>query len=306
MAHDYGDDPHHPATAPIVVGVDDSAAADAAVAWAADVAVQRKRELRIVHGLNLGNMREVFGRHEMWVPAVRNAVRTHGAALVQRAELRARETRPEVRVATEISPESPAKLLLRHSATAYLVAMGASGASGPPAYIGSTLLSVSSHAVGPVVVVRTDPHHSVRTTGPVVVGVDGGAASRAALAAAFEEAVARGTELVALHAWTDFDLGRFAGDPYVLFPGYEIETDERVSLAERLAGWQEKYPQVPVRRQVALADPKAELLRWSNWAQLLVVGSRGRGGFRGLLLGSTSHSLVQHAHCPVMVVHPAK
>ncbi|BCK56077.1 hypothetical protein NWFMUON74_38490 [Nocardia wallacei] len=224
MAREYGDDPRQPAIAPIVVGVDGSAGADAAVAWAADLAAQRERELRIVHGLSFGGMREVFGRHEMWMPAIQDAVRTHGAILVRRAEQRVRETRPEVGVATEISLDSPAKLLLRHSATAYLVAMG----------------------------------------------------------------------------------GRFPGDPYVLFPGYEIETGERVSLAERLAGWQEKYPQVPVRRQVAPAEPKADLLRWSNSAQLLVVGSRGRGGVRGLLLGSTSNFLVQHAHCPVMVVHPAK
>ncbi|QBS44782.1 hypothetical protein DMB37_36560 [Nocardia sp. CS682] len=74
--------------------------------------------------------------------------------------------------------------------------------------------------------------------------------------------------------------------------------------SERLAGWQEKYPDVTVTRKVYRTEPTEQLAEWSNSAQLIVVGSRGRGGFTGMLLGSTSHFLVQHAHCPVLVAHP--
>ncbi|WP_024805861.1 universal stress protein [Nocardia sp. BMG51109] len=308
MAREYGDNAHHLASAPVVVGVDGSAAADSALTWAAEVARQRGRELRIVHGLDLNGMRDVFGRYDVWVPPVLDTVRSEGEAIVQRAEHQVRAAAHELGVSTEVSDESPAELLLRHSATAYLVVLGASGTSGLLAHMGSILLSVISHAEGAVVVVRTDPDadNGVRSDGPVVVGVDGSPVSENALAAAFEEASQRRAELVAMHAWNDLNIGRFAADPYLLFPVNEIETDERAALAERLAGWQEKFPDVPVRREVGPAAPATELLHWSKTAQLVVVGSRGRGGFRSLLLGSTSNSLVQHAHCPVMVVHPAK
>ncbi len=59
-------------------------------------------------------------------------------------------------------------------------------------------------------------------------------------------------------------------------------------------------------RKIYLSDPAAQLQQWSDTAQLIVVGNRGRGGFASLLFGSTTSALVQHAHCPVMVVHPAK
>ncbi|BCK56052.1 universal stress protein [Nocardia wallacei] len=307
MTADYSSDRHHLASAPIVVGVDGSAAADSALSWAADVARRRGRELRIVHGLGLDGMREVFGRYDVLVPPVPDTLRAEGAVLVERARQRVAAA-ADARVSTEVSDENPAALLRRYSATAYLVVLGASGTNGLLAHMGSILLSVTSHAEGAVVVVRTDPESGNRapTEGPVIVGVDGSPVSEAALAAAFEEASLRGAELVAVHVWSDVNLGQFAGDPYLLFPLNEIETDERAALAERLAGWQEKYPDVQVRREVGLSSPTAELQRWSKSAQLLVVGSRGRGGFRGLLLGSTSNALVQHAHCPVMVVHPAE
>ncbi|MBB5916708.1 nucleotide-binding universal stress UspA family protein [Nocardia transvalensis] len=302
------DDPHHLASAPVVVGVDGSTAAASALTWAAEVALQRGRELRIVHGLDLDGMRKVFGRYDVWVPPVLESVRTQGAVLVERAQRRIELAAPGAPVSTEVTDESPAEILLRHSAAAYLVVLGEAGTNTLPAHLGSILSSVTSHAEGAVVVVRTDPDADdrLRTEGPVVVGVDGSPVSEAALAAAFDEASQRDTELVAVHAWTDMAFGQFAGDPYLLFPVNDIETDERAALAERLAGWQEKYPDVTVRRDVCLSDPATALQRWSASAQLVVVGSRGRAGFRSLLLGSTSNALVQHAHCPVMVVHPPK
>ncbi|RDI51144.1 universal stress protein family protein [Nocardia mexicana] len=93
-------------------------------------------------------------------------------------------------------------------------------------------------------------------------------------------------------------------DPPV--PVTDVGEMERAILAERMAGWSEKYPDVRVTRRKYLSDPVTVLQHWSGSAQLVVVGSRGRGGFLGMLLGSTSNSLVQHAKCPVMVVHPEK
>ncbi|WP_406230378.1 universal stress protein [Nocardia sp. NBC_01009] len=110
---------------------------------------------------------------------------------------------------------------------------------------------------------------------------------------------------LAVHVWSDRDFGRFAGRDNLLLPDADLDEAEWAILAERLAGWQERYPDVPVGRRVYPDAPAELLATWSKSAQLVVVGSRGREGLRGLLNGSTCSALVRHAHCPVMVAHPA-
>ncbi|HEY3263439.1 MAG TPA: universal stress protein, partial [Pseudonocardiaceae bacterium] len=80
--------------------------------------------------------------------------------------------------------------------------------------------------------------------------------------------------------------------------------DERRLLAERLAGWQQEDPDVPVERVLTRDRPVRSLLQVAQTAQL-VVGSRGRCGFAGMLLGSTSHALIHHCPCPLVVVPDA-
>lgn len=300
-------DPHQLASAAVLVGVDGSPGSEIALRWAANFAAGRGRELRIVHGLDLVAASSVVGPYEVITPPLIDSVRAHGAALIARAELIARGADPELRVSTLVTADTGGALLLEHSATAYAIVLGATGNTGTLGHLGSTLLAVTAHAQGKVIVVRPDPKsdNTVHTTGPVVVGIDGGPISEAAIEAAFVEAAERGADLVAVHVWSDWDTGRFAGhDASVLLDDFE-EVEEAI-LAERLAGWQEKYPEVDVIRRVYFAYPAAQLREWSEHAQLVVVGNRGRGGFLGLLLGSTAHALVQHAYCPVMVVHGEK
>ncbi|WP_227981359.1 universal stress protein [Nocardia spumae] len=308
MTGQFWDIPRRLTSAPVVVGVDGSDAARAALLWAARVALDRERELCIAYGLDLDSARRVFNCYDISEPAVLQRVRAHGLEVAAREALAVRETLPELRVSTEISSEHPARMLARHSATAYLTAVGPHGTGGFTGHLGSVALSVAARAEGPIVVVRADSGapDGPRSSGPVVVGIDGGPVSEAAVATAFEEASERDAELVAVHAWSDLTFGSFAGDPYTWFPTSEIEVNEEAILAERLAGWQEKYPDVRVRRHITIADPGPHLRQWSDIAQLIVVGSHGRGGFRGLLLGSVSNSLVQHANCPVMVVRPGR
>jgi nucleotide-binding universal stress UspA family protein len=132
----------------------------------------------------------------------------------------------------------------------------------------------------------------------VVVGVDGSRLSEAALAFAVDTAVRRGTSLVAVHAWQD------TADPRVaaLIDWEAVAVEEAAVLAERLAGWQDKNPDLTIERRVVRDSPAHELTALSATAQLVVVGSRGRGGFAGLLLGSVSQALLRHAACPVAVV----
>jgi nucleotide-binding universal stress UspA family protein len=136
---------------------------------------------------------------------------------------------------------------------------------------------------------------------PVVVGVDGSPNSEAALAFAYEEAATRGVPLVAVHILWDLPVEL---DVVRLTEGNIAELDVGEVLAERLAGWSEKYPDVRVQRLVAHDRPAQALVEESGRAQLLVVGSRGRGGISGLMLGSVSHAVLHRAHCPVAVVRP--
>ncbi|WP_280241125.1 universal stress protein [Nocardia abscessus] len=304
MSASLSDNPHHLASAAVVVGIDGSEHSDLAVQWAAETAARRGRRLLIVHGLDLATTQAVFGMYDLIVPAVAQRLREEGAARLACAERLARRVDPELRVDTELSPAHPATLLIERSESAHLVALGA-GEGGELAHVGSTLLAVTAHGHGEIVVVRdTDSEQRIRTDGPVVVGVDGSPAAEAAVGAAFAEADLRGTSLVAVHGADDFTF-RSMSSTMELFPGRELETAAQLMLAEQLAGWQEKFPEVQVTREVSIVRTRNLLTVWSKSAQLLVVGSRGRGGFRSLVLGSISNFLVQHAHCPVMVAHEA-
>ncbi|MET9284690.1 universal stress protein [Nocardia beijingensis] len=306
MAEQRFDDPHHLAAAKVVVGVDGSDGSWTAVRWAARFAAEHGRELEILHGMELVGTGWVLSDYEVVIPSVVDAIREQGRDVVTRAERVARSVAPDLRVSARATPDTGKHLLIEHSAEAYAVVIGATGDAGTLTHLGSTLLAVTAHAKGTVIVVRTDPDSdgSVRTSGPVVVGVDGSPVSDTAIAVAFTEAAERGVGLVAVHVWTDFDSGRFAG--HVNLAETELDMVERAILAERIAGWQEKFPDVHITRKVEISAPAPHLLAWSKVAQLVVVGSRGRGGFAGMLLGSTANTLVQHACCPVMVVHPAR
>ncbi|MGW3542260.1 universal stress protein [Nocardia niigatensis] len=303
--HEY-EDQHRLAGAGVVVGVDGSPGSELALHWAAEFALRRGRELQIVHGLDLAAT-TVAGPYAVITPAVIDSVRENGQRLVRSAVQNVRAEYPDLRMAAYMSSDSAAAILIDHSERAYAVVLGATGNHGTLAHLGSTLLAVTSHAAGSVIVVRPDPEadNTIHDSGPVVVGIDGGPVSEPAIAAAFAEASERGADLVALHVWNDWSAGMFAGDKSANMPE-DCEVTEESVLAERLAGWQEKYPDVTVHRRLYFSAPAAQLREWSKHAQLLVVGNRGRGGFLGLLLGSTTHSLVQHAHCPVMVVHSAE
>lgn len=249
-----------------MVGTDGSEAAGRAVLWAAEAATRRRRELHIVHGLDLMAASSALGLYDVTVPGVLENIRRRGADYVAAAATLARTVDPGVRIRTEVSEADPSRLLIQRSGTAHLVVLGASGQSSAFAHLGSTLLAVTAHGRGRVVVVRGN-------------------------------ATDRGS-----HAWSDQRFDRFLGYPSAI-SNPDVAAAAQTVVAEQLAGWDEKYPDVEVVRKVYLSGPRHQLLEWSKVAQLVVVGSRGRGGFRGLLLGSTGNALVQHAHCPVMIAH---
>ena len=287
---------------PVVVGVDGSASATQAVRWAAREADRRRAPLVLVH---VWTPVAVAPRHAGSLRPYHDALVEQGGQWLREATVAAREAAPDVITTTQLVSGSAAHHLIDRSDSAGLVVLGSRGLGGfAGLVVGSIAVAVATHGRCPVVVVRgADPDTAPRQDGPVVVGVDGSPNSRAALDFAFEAAALRGAPLTAVHAWSDL--------PIVTV--WELTTDwhlvqqnESEALGQWLAGGRALYPDVPVQQVVVRDDPAHILLEHAKTAQLVVVGSRGRGGFRGLLLGSTSQALIHHAASPVAVIPPPR
>ena len=137
---------------------------------------------------------------------------------------------------------------------------------------------------------------------PVLLGVDGSPANDLVVGFAFQEAALRGVPLTAMHTWTH-PVSTGPGDMLPLvYDVAEVAAGEARVLAEALAGWHDKYPDVVVHRKLTHGGARKALIDATHRAQLVVVGTRGRGGFTGLLLGSVSQAVLHHAACPVAVV----
>lgn len=284
---------------PVVVGIDGSASALDAVLWAADECARHHVPLRLVHCYYLpthGYPEIITTGHEFLA-----ALQEQGTQWLAEAEAAVHAAAPDVTVETRLRLSPVIPCLIEESAQARMVVLGSRGLGGfTGILVGSTAVALAAHAHSPTVVVRGE----TTAGGSVVVGVDGSSASEAAIGFAFDAATVRGTGLTAVLSWTDvlvesaYQAARFAMD------WSEVEDDQRRLLAQRMAGWQEKYPDVRVERVVVRDRPVRALVRIAEHARLLVVGSRGHGGFAGMLLGSTSQALVHHAPCPVAVVRP--
>ncbi|WP_197319077.1 universal stress protein [Saccharomonospora sp. NB11] len=290
---------------PIVVGVDDTEAAMRAVRWAAITAVKHRAPLRLVHASGFTDPYLIgftVPPPEMFREDLQERQRQ---ALRTAEDIASRLDVPSVE-ATFVS-DAAIPYLLHASHQARMVVVGSSGRTGLAGLmVGSTTLALVSHAHSPVVSVRRDyPDAVADDRRPVVVGVDGSPLSERAVTHAFAEASRRGVALVAVHTWSDTSTAMLE-ERRLLTDWEPIHEYETRVLAERLAGWQEEYPDVHVERHVVKDRPRHELIERSREAQLVVVGSRGRGGFRGMLLGSTSQALIHHAACPVMIVRPDK
>ncbi len=289
----------------VVAAVDGSPSASQAALWAADVAARRHHPLRLVHADDAYS----FGYSGGLAPpqSYFDEMAAAGARVLRDAEDAVRLAHPVLDVAVDLQTTGPVPMLIEQTDDALLLVLGARGTSGfRGLLVGSTAVALVAHGRCPGAVVRgTTPGDAPRTTGPVVVGVDGSPTSDAAIGSAFDEASWRGAELVAVHSWLEYATDQMLDRG--LDPGWaQVEQAETELLAQRLAGWQEKYPDVVVQRVVTQGRPVERLLEQADAAQLLVVGSRGHGGFAGMLLGSTSQALIQHATCPLLVVRPVE
>jgi nucleotide-binding universal stress UspA family protein len=290
----------HVAGAAVVVGADGSAGSLSAIRAAAHEAVTRGRPLRIVHAFIWPSMGVAIG------PATGGpsdmGMRLAAEGILAEAVTEAEKAAPGVRATAALVNGAPAPVLLRESRDAVVLVIGDRGLGGFGSLVlGSVALHTTAHAACPVLVVRG----SERSTGPVVVGVDGSAGSATAVGFAVEEASWRQTNLVAVHAWGVFDSGSPRDMPPLLYELDALQGEGQRILSESLAGWSQRYPDATIQPELAHRHPASALIELSQTAQLVVTGVRGRGGFAGLLLGSVSQTVMHHADCPVAVVRAA-
>ena len=290
-------------TQPIIVGVDGSPVSLVAVDWAAHTAALRGVALKLVHVLNPP---VVMAFPEVPMPSgylqwQEDAGRSLLATAVKTAEeaaLAAGTGSRPITVTTEMVSGSSVPALAELSGQAQMIVVGCRGRGAlVRGLLGSVSTGVVHHATCPVAVVHDEdpliPHPS---KAPVVVGLDGSPASERAVEIAYDEASFRGVDLVAVHAWSDSGVLEFPGVDWSV-----LQAEAEETLAERLAGWGERYPDVLVRRVVVADRPAHQLLEQAQAAQLLVVGSHGRGGFAGMVLGSVSTAVANGARIPVIV-----
>lgn len=294
-------------TAPIVVGVDGSESSLDAVRWAAVTAALRHAPLFLISTYPMPVDYMGYGAVP---PSFFTARESEGKRVLVDAEKFATEAAHGIgtlNIRTEMENGAPIPYLLEQSHSAQLIVLGSRGlgelAGG---LLGSVSSAVATHASCPVAVIRGLPAAGEPPLdGPVVVGVDGSKSSEPAIAAAFVEASLRGAELVAVHAWNDASVATafIVDDNEMELAWPAIETGEEAVLSENLAGWREEYPDVVLRQVVVKDRPVRDLVQRAETAQLVVVGSRGRGGFTGMLLGSTSRALLHTVQRPLLIVH---
>jgi len=285
----------------IVVGYDGSDDARTALDWAIREAASRHYAVRLVHcepDLRAwdGAAVSMAGTPVLPtdLPPTDPSVLAEAAALVEAAG---------VPVESVLVSGPPAGVLVEQSHDAVMVVIGSRGHGAvSSAILGSTVAHVASHAHCPVIVTQARGNPQ----GPVVVGVDGSPHSEETVGWAIDHASRHGLVLEVLHAYA---IPVYPGVvPYV--PPDEItratsDFESRVA-AETLAGWRERYPDVEVTVRVEHGRPGPMLVEATSRASLTVVGSRGRGAFLGMLLGSTSQSLLQHASGSVAVLRRHK
>lgn len=283
----------------IVAAIDDSTAAKVAVQWATREAELRNISLTLVHAVSpeVATWVDVQGLP----PGLARWQQDHGHRLLDDAlklvEQASRSAGP-AEVHTELLPSAAVPTLVDLSKDAELIVAGARGSrKWPGRLLGSVSSGLLRHAHCPVAIVHDeDPEMPDSAQAPVLVGIDGSQASELATAIAFDEASRRHVDLIALHAWSDLHVSEWPG---IDWPATQPMAEQ--VLAERLAGWQEQYPDVQVHRIVRCDQPARQLVERSEESQLVVVGSRGRGGFAGMLVGSVGETVAQLAQVPVIV-----
>jgi nucleotide-binding universal stress UspA family protein len=316
---------HHSRAEGVVIGYDGSPESELALSWAAATARRRGSRLTLLHSVNLSFIPGFPASDTSQVePELQDAAKR----LMDDGATRAGDALDASQIQTQYWLGSPSAQIVEASHNADLVVLGSRGRGRlTGGLLGSTSYAVAAHAHCPVVVVRPSheaaqssdtavPERASRSDGlpevvrpdaahPVVVGFDDSEPAQRAVLAAADVAMEEGAELRIAHvvhvpaidSWAYAETAH-AGTAHA--HTLREHADDALSAAVRLAN--SKHPELTVSTEVLYGDPGRAIADLGRTAGLIVVGSRGRGGFTGLLLGSVSHNVIHHADCPVMVV----
>jgi nucleotide-binding universal stress UspA family protein len=285
--------------APILVGFDGSRDSYAALRWAQDEAARHGVPVRLVYVYEWSTSVIPVPAGSGWPDP---AVRHEAVATLDEAVARARGYLPEVPVDGTVIDGTVVSALSKLSERARLLVLGSRGLGGFSGLLaGSVAVGVATYARCPVVVTRG----CARSRRPVAVGVDPSLDCDQALAFAFEQAISRGVDLVAVRAWQPPPVPSRSDSRPARYDAPALEASERQLVDQLMQSWYHKHPEVAATVRLMPDTAAHALITVSAEAQLTVVGCRGRGGFRGQLLGSVARQLIHHAHCPVVVIrHP--
>lgn len=287
----------------IVVGVDGSGSDAAAVTWAARAAAQAGMQLRLLHAT------EYVGEYPV------DAGGTDQAALLDvlsresgeddfagRAAEQVRSEHPDLDVDVVRVVGSGAGALLDQQDEAHLIVVG-TGRKGPLAQVllGSTALTVSAHSTCPVAIINPEHDPSVEQDGPVVLASDGSRDSAAAAVVALEQASLRGVPVRCVTAWYLEVVDGYVVTEPDSSAWQQVEQRRRERAEATLAAAREQFPDVEVSIEVVHGPTIAAIGEATEGAQLLVLGARGVGGFRGKLLGSVSQKLLRTTNVPILI-----
>ncbi|MEV6612650.1 universal stress protein [Streptomyces sp. NPDC051051] len=286
-------------TGPITAGVDGTEESLAALAWAAREAVRRDLALRVVHAWR-------FQPDAAAEVADRDAQRDWVRAAVREAVTEVSGRHSGLRVTSDVLEGEPADTLVAAAAEAELLVLGSRGHGAVVGFLlGSVGQQVIAEARRPVVLVRAGDKAGSEVAGhEIVVGQHGSPEDSApTLRFAFETAAARGASVRAVRAWTLPPVFSYSpASLKLLDDAGGLEPYEKKALADALAPWRERFPDVPVVEHVEIGSAGQVLLSVSGRAQLVVVGRRARRTAVGTRIGSVAHGVLHHADCPVAVV----
>lgn len=288
------------ATAGIVVGVDGSADGEAALRWAVCDATLRRRPITLVDVVSpmvggfsgIGMSTPVLPRDVTDWQQVRARHVLDDAARMARSIAGGQE----LQIDTEAPFGAVVPALVELSTRADMLVLGSRGLGAfSRVVLGSVSTALVHHARCPIVLVHAQGP-SLPVDAPILVGTDGSPGSMPAVELAFQEASCRNAELVVLHACSDSDVPQVTASPW-----WAADSDAERQLAQLLSPYRDQYPDVAVRNCVVRDHPARHLVEEAESAQLVIVGSRGRGGMAGMLLGSVSSALVHATMTPVIV-----
>lgn len=274
-----------------LIGIDGSDHSIAALKWGLARAMRRGAAVGLIYVADDSFLSES-------VAFLSEAQRASEQMLAQQIEY----ARTELGFTGELTGEAlvghPITEIEEASKRADLLVLGAhTGGKYAGSVFGTRAVKIAAVAHCPVAVI---PAEFVTTDEGIVVGVDGSEASERAIAWAAEEASSRSVPLIATYAWMP-----------PLTPGLEYLWSEELVTAQQAAaeeaiaiataGLAQRYPDIEVRREIVQAPPVTALLQTAEKAEMIVVGSRGRGGLTRLLLGSVSHGVLHALPCPTIV-----